>query len=105
MKEELQKYGVIHVKRVNPEKFYEIICSYQGKENNPPFESYSCVFLDKNNIITFVSPNRIVLVEPYQDGGIRRYGTIILTFGDAFKILKPYLRKSKIKKIIYKSHE
>ena len=97
MKEELQKYGVVADKKVSPEKFYEIICSYQGKKDNPPFESYSCTLLDDNNIITFVSPNTIILVHghPPDDS----YYNTLLNIEEAFKLLNPYLRKSKIKKL------
>ena len=100
---ELQKYGVVSEKRISVDKFYDIICSYQGKKGHE-FETYACTFLDKNNMITFVSPNILSLVEIYYDNGIARYSTHKMEFNDICTILKPYLRKFKIKKIIYKSH-
>ena len=93
----LQGHGIVHELKISPLDFYNILCIYREKKNSLEFEEYACTFLDETTILTFVSPKRIAIVQ--RDYKRDFYYNTLIDMDEAFKILNPYLRKNKIKKI------
>ena len=80
------------------EKIYGRILFYKNKSDVEfILKEQHRVALDDKTIISFVSPNYTSLVRKKDDGYLY---TEMIPVDEAIKILSPYLRKQKLKKIM-----